>query len=134
MGARTVKNLRGMATASEQLTLDNIAPQGTPAATASTFNQRGPRPGQAVTTDVNSKLEPQISGGQSLAIETQVRRAGLPARGELGMVWRLDTDTDDDAWRGRPPPNFINHWVAALWDETEEYNFFDLVTFQRLRT
>lgn len=127
MGERVVKNLRGLGLSADELIVDNITAQGG-GATDSSFTQAGPRPGQATTTDKKAKLEPQISGGQLVGVDLEVVRAGLPARGALGMVWRLESDTDDDAWRGRPPPNFLNHWVGAVWDDTEEYIFFDLVT------
>lgn len=126
MADRIIKNLRGVGLMAEDQTIDNLTPQGS-VVTSSSFSQLGARPGQASTTDVNAKLEPQISGGQSVGVEVEVVRAGLPERGALGLVWRLDSDITDDAWRGRPPPNFLNGWVGAVWSDAEEYNFFDLV-------
>lgn len=130
MGDRADKNLRGMGISAAELTFDNITEQGDPAVvvTASKFDQAGPRPGQASSTDPKVKLEPKISGGQEVGIETMVIAAGLPTRGDLGMVWRLKSDSIVEAWRGRPPPNFLNHWVGAVWSTAEHYEAFDLVT------
>ncbi len=133
MASRVIRNLRGLGLSADRLTVDNLTDQGA-GTTDSNYSQAGPRPGQATTTDIRAKLEPQISGGQSAAVEFQVRRAGLPARGELGMVWRLDSDTTVDAWRGRPPPNFANHWVAAVWSDAEEYGHFELITVPSTQT
>ncbi len=130
MAGREAKPLRGLGTQSEQITVENLVAQGV-GATDSSFTETSPRPGQATNPDKKAKLVPQISGGQGVAVDLEVVRGGHPERGQLGMVWRLDSDTTDDAWRGKPPPNFLNHWVGAVWSDVDENSFFDLVTLRQ---
>lgn len=127
MAVRIQSPLRGLAILSDDMRLESLTDQGV-GLTDSSFQQQGPRPGQAVIDDPDAKLEPQISGGQRTEVEIQVRRAGLPELEGVGVVWRrTDEQPDDIAWRGRATMNFVNHWIAAVWSETDSQVIFDLV-------
>lgn len=127
MADRVDKPLRGMGILSNDMLLENITDQGA-GTTDSSFSERGPRPGQSIIADVDEKAEIVISGAQTTEIEVQVRRAGLPALDGLGVVVRrVDEQPDENAWRGRATPNFMNHWIAAVWSDVDDFDKFDLV-------
>lgn len=123
----SVPALRGIALHSDRANEAAITAIGA-GATDSSYNQAGPRPGQATISDTKSKLRPRLSGGQVLEIEVEVRTAGQPLRGGTGVVWRLASESAAaDAWRDRAPANFLNNWIAALWSDSTDWFKYDLV-------
>jgi hypothetical protein len=118
--------IQGLAVPTERISRDTLI--ATDAATApSVYTQAGPGPGQATSSDADSKLSLEISGGQSVEMEFRVRRAGLPGREGLGVLARPTTDTDTWSWRGRASPNLLSSWIPAVYSATNAYSKFDLV-------
>lgn len=129
MGARQTGRApyKGIAIPADRITLDRLTPQGA-GLTDSSFSQAGPRPGSATSADPRAKLDPEVSGAQKVAIEVQVRNAGLPGRAGVGLVWKRTDEADNFAWRDRAVPNFANHWIGAEYSTVNAYDRFDLIS------
>ena len=128
MGQRVDKTPRGLVLASDVFDLSNLAPVGAPGGLLSTYEARGAGPGQAESTDAEVRLNPAISGGQTQPVELITRAAGMPERGGVEMLWRLESEnTDGSAWRSCTRPSQQAQWIAAVWSDLDPHETFDLV-------
>lgn len=164
MGTRvnSDQKLVGLGIPERRADRDTLTPTGTGGAGSSdsAYTQAGAGPGQAVSQPFSwgispvlftlegeqSKLTINVSNGQEVPFEVQVRDAGLPSPrvptsalnntipGGVGVVWREQTptvypapSTDDDAWRTRQPPEQMDRWAAARWSDATTFDRIEVL-------
>lgn len=133
MGNKVSGVMSALAVVSTDLAPDALTAQGTSHGSAgvdSEYSEAGPQPGDATTSNTAAALQPRISGGQTNGVELRVINGGHPERGNMGMLYRLATDTADTDWRSWSEPNLIQDWLPVVWSDTASYDRFDVVTLR----
>ena len=130
MADRLTETIRGIVPTSVKWRPENLAPNDGGALNSS-YTEKDPRPGTAVTADSRARLRPEISQAQEGGtLVFTVTEGGLPGSAGAAVSYRREKEAGDLA-RGWNQPNLLGGWLTQEWSDVVVYDDVACVTIPR---